>query len=213
MKWGRLLELLYPPRARCVGCDDETGHEVPWFCEACMARLEEAREGAFAVNGFDGAFSAFAYAGPAGGAVRWLKYNGLRALAEPMAAEMARCASCEWTLPRDALVVPVPMHMRRLKRRGYNQSALLAKHLAKALGLECREAISRVRDTPQQAKLERDERRKNVKGAFQANSEVSGKTVLLVDDVFTTGATAKECARALKRAGAVKIYFASYAKG
>ncbi|MDQ7794202.1 MAG: ComF family protein [bacterium] len=108
------------------------------------------------------------------------------------------------------LVVPVPLHPDRLARRGFNQAALLATPVARALGIPCsRRGLDRVRTTPAQAGLTRRRRLANLAGAFVADpGAVGGRTVLLVDDVLTTGATAAGCAAALLEAGAFRVYVA-----
>jgi ComF family protein len=106
-----------------------------------------------------------------------------------------------------ALIVPVPLATGRLKSRGYNQVHLITNALGNALRVpQSENALTRVRDTPSQVGLEPFERRRNVVGAFRASSDhVSGKKVLVVDDLFTTGATLAACAAALKQAGAASV--------
>ena len=111
--------------------------------------------------------------------------------------------------------MPVPLHPRRLRERGFNQSLLLARHLATRLNLDLDFlSLRRIRYTQPQTGLKKDERRKNVKKAFGLLDPkvVKGRTVVLVDDVTTTGNTLNECARMLKRAGAKEIYGAVLAR-
>ena len=206
-----LIALVYPRRAVCLGCDSRAGNQRDWLCEDCRQRLAASWIGPTPKfkGAFDGAAFAYRYAGPAGGLVRALKYNGVRRVAEPMARDLAR--ACESLQPiRADWVVPVPMHPRRLRRRGFNHAAILAKALADRMGLPMVEAVSRVIDTPQQAVLEENDRRRNMKGAFAASVDVEGRCILLVDDVYTTGATAMACAKALRKAGAKTLYLACY---
>ena len=206
------MRLLFPKKAVCMGCGSAAGFEQDWFCDDCRKMLARRWVGAFPEAQLDGAASAYNYAGPAGGAVRNLKYAGVTALAEPMTKDMLR--ALEQIQPVGAeMVVPVPMHPNRLRQRGYNQSELLAKEIAAELGVPCEAGLIRVRDTVQQARLEGDERRKNLQDAFRAEPCVSGWRVLLVDDVYTTGETARECARALRAGGAISVSFLCYAKG
>jgi ComF family protein len=112
------------------------------------------------------------------------------------------------------VVIPVPLHKQRLKERGFNQSLLLAREVARVFGLEVDyRSLKRIRPTRPQVDLKPDERKKNVKGAFDVKSpeRVRGRRVLLVDDVFTTGATVSECARVLKKAGA-EVYVLTLAR-
>jgi len=113
------------------------------------------------------------------------------------------------------VVVPVPLHWRRRWSRGHNQSEAVARELAAGLGVPFEpRALRRVRHTPQQAQPSASARRENVKGAFRANrtASVAGRTVLLVDDVMTTGSTAAEAARTLRAAGAGRVVVAVLAR-
>ena len=106
------------------------------------------------------------------------------------------------------VMIPVPLHIRRLRERGFNQALLLVKELSKRTGIPYEErALKKVKDTPVQIALKKRERRKNLKGAFQVKDQeaIQGKAVMLVDDVYTTGATVNECSRALLRAGARRV--------
>jgi ComF family protein len=115
------------------------------------------------------------------------------------------CRREDW---RPTLVIPVPLSPKRRRRRGYNQADLVAGALAAMLGLPVRpDALSRERETPSQVGLDPAARRRNVEGAFRAlRAEVEGQVVLLVDDLFTTGATLASCARALRAAGSKEVY-------
>jgi ComF family protein len=107
-----------------------------------------------------------------------------------------------------ATLVPVPLHPRRSRERGFNQSLLLAQAVAKAWNMDMQpKALERIRFTQQQAKLDAQARRENVAGAFAParEAQLQGRTILLVDDVFTTGATMNACAAALKLAGAARV--------
>lgn len=206
------LNLIFPKRAVCMGCGSAAGFEQEWLCDDCRKKLAQRWLGAFPESRLDGSAAAYHYGGPSGGVVRNFKYHGVKKLAEPMTKDMLR--ALEQIQPIGAeLVVPVPMHRRRQKQRGYNQSELLAREIAKALNLPCENGLVRTRNTVQQAKLEGESRRKNLKDAFRAEPCVAGKHILLVDDVYTTGETARECARALREGGAVSVSFLSYAKG
>ena len=112
-------------------------------------------------------------------------------------------------------MMPVPLHPRRLRERDFNQSLLLARYVASLLGAELDFlSLRRIRYTQPQTGLKRDERRKNVRRAFQIvdREVVKGRTILLVDDVATTGNTLNECARTLKRSGAEKVFCLTLAR-
>jgi len=140
--------------------------------------------------------------------VHGLKYRDRLELAAWMASWMAR-AGAELVTEAD-VVVAVPLHARRLWWRRYNQSVLLARTIAKLAGKPLATGVlKRIRATEQQVGLTADQRDRNVRGAFQvpavAKSAVAGRRVLLVDDVYTTGATVKASTRALLRAGAAAV--------
>jgi competence protein ComFC len=139
-------------------------------------------------------------------AVHGLKYDGLRVLAEPLSLLMAEAwRRTSW---RVDVLVPVPLHERRLRQRGYNQSLLLADALSKHLGVPMEEQLlTRERNTLSQVGLSPEERWLNVGGAFRCHGEsLQGKDILLVDDVFTTGATLEACAQALKKSGSAHVW-------
>jgi ComF family protein len=210
--WNDAMGLMFPTRAVCMGCGSAAGFETEWTCPECRKLLAKRWIGAFPEDKLDGAAAAYHYGGPAGGVVRNLKYRDVTSLAKPMAEDMLR--ALDQIQPVGAeLVVPVPMHPQRRKQRGYNHSELLAKEIAAALEVPCENGLVRIRNTVQQARLDHDERRENLKEAFRAEPCVSGWRVLLVDDVYTTGETARECAKALREGGAISVSFLAYAKG
>jgi ComF family protein len=149
--------------------------------------------------------SVFRFEGTVRAAVHELKYRNLRAIAPCLAAYM--CAyMAEWG-PEPELVVPVPMHSRHQHRRGYNQAELLARALARSQGLAFRAALKRTSGQASQVRSRSvSERHRNVAGAFTCVDEsISGKRILLIDDVCTTGATLEACAAALRAAGASEV--------
>ena len=154
----------------------------------------------------------FVYEAVARDAVHALKFRGLSSIAPRMAALMAE-RLVDWNPPVDA-IVPVPLAGSRRRQRGYNQSELLAKELARltAVPLEPR-ALIRPRSAPPQYRLsDRDERRRNVSGVFKSGKRVPEGGVLLVDDVMTTGATLDACARVLMETGAGPVFGLAFAR-
>jgi ComF family protein len=106
------------------------------------------------------------------------------------------------------VMIPVPLHIRRLRERGFNQALLLVRELSKRTGIPYEgRALKKIKDTPVQIALKKRERKKNLTGAFQVKNQeaIQGKAVVLVDDVYTTGATVNECSRTLLRAGAERV--------
>jgi ComF family protein len=138
-------------------------------------------------------------------AVHELKYRGRRVLAEPLGKLLARSVhSLGWP---ECPIVPTPLHAQRERARGYNQAAILARALAGQLGWPLLErALRRQRDTRSQVGLDGEARRQNVRGAFcWTGTEPAPAQLLLLDDVYTTGATMEACAQALRQAGATEV--------
>ncbi|MCB9592170.1 MAG: ComF family protein [Sandaracinaceae bacterium] len=188
-----LLDALAPPT--CSACDVVLPPGERGFCVACASLLEPA---------VGAPRAAFLYGGPLADAIRRFKYGGRSDLA-PVLAELGLPAALELSGRFDA-VVPVPLHPRRERERGFNQASLIARAWASALGVPVRpRALRRVRDTPAQASLEVGRRAGNVRGAFRVDADIAGR-VLLVDDVRTTGATLAECASALLVGGASRVH-------
>ncbi|WP_235976621.1 ComF family protein [Sandaracinobacteroides hominis] len=187
--------------ARCQQCSIPL--PIQWQAEShCLSCIAEP-------PAFDTAHAPFLYEGPSRQLVLGLK-NGKEAWAPHMAAAMLRAAP---ETPPDAIVVPVPLHRWRLMERGYNQSLLLAREIARQTGATLAiDSLIRVKSTPRTRGMNRRQRERNVSGAFRASGVPTGARILLVDDVITTGATASACARVLKRAGAATVSLLTYAR-
>lgn len=153
--------------------------------------------------------------------IHMLKYQQVRPAANVLGRMLAEViAGLEPSFREDkVLMIPVPLHRSKLRQRGFNQAELVA-HLALKLSssrdryLLCSDGLERVRETQSQTGLTRHQRRENLRGAFRVKhpEQVSGREILLVDDVFTTGTTASECARILRRAGATRVWVATVAR-
>jgi ComF family protein len=236
--WRAGLELLYP--ARCCACDALCDDEDDAFCVLCALTLEPI-EAACPWCGlpspgdspppvgesppclqclerrplFSTAWAPYSFGGALARAIRRLKWSRRPELG----GALGRLLTAAWKRAGPALgcaelIVPVPLHPRRLREREFNQAAVLARGLGAALAAErlrrlelAPRALARVRDTPSQTGLGREERLRNVRGAFATPdpARVRGRGVLLVDDVLTTGATADACALALYDAGATEV--------
>jgi ComF family protein len=165
--------------------------------------------------GFEGAIRLGPYDGRLREAILRMKDAAGEGLAEALGRVFADVACARWRTESIGLVAPVPLHWRRRWARGYNQSAAVARELATQLGTEfAPHALKRIRHTPRQVGASAMARRENVRGAFRANSgaRLANQTVLLVDDVMTTGSTLAEAAKTLKDAGARRVLVAVLAR-
>ena len=211
-----LLEPVFPPA--CEICSEPFPGKIPraFACPNCAGQT-------FA---FDCAISVWHCSGPLREAIHRFKYARSIHLRLPLARKLFDTLSdprvAQSTDPDDPdsipdwLLVPVPLHSRRLRERRFNQSAELARTLSKLSGLPCRDVLRRTRYTTAQAALSRKERLKNLAGAFSFKSGSAlpaHGNILLIDDVFTTGSTAHECATVLKKAGAKRIIVLTVARG
>jgi ComF family protein len=153
------------------------------------------------------------YSGPRREAVLRMKHISGEGLAEALGELWAAHAEVRLRDAKADAVVPVPLHWSRRLERGYNQSVVLARAVAARLNLPCRLGwLRRVRPTPRQAFLDPEERRANLRDAFRAGRAVKNRSILLIDDVLTTGTTANEASRALRKAGAVRVVVATAAR-
>lgn len=165
---------------------------------------------------FEGARSAARYDGVVGESLRQLKYEQALWLAPDLATLLHNCIQAEYPDRTFDLLVPVPLYHVRRRGRGYNQSAVLARELARIIGNKSHPGLlRRIRPTISQTNLTAKERLSNVTKAFQykRGKLLTGKKVLLVDDVMTTGATVNACASALKKGGAASVHVITAARG
>jgi len=218
----RLLDARRPPLLPvwCELCGDHAG--PLGLCAGCLSELPSARNpcprcaaehhghgpcGRCLAHppGFDYARAAFLYAPPVDRLIHKLKYHdGLRLARLLALAGLGRFRAADGGgVP---VLAPVPLHPARLRERGYNQSLEIARVLARRLDLELApKLLRRLRATPPQAGLDLVQRRRNMRGAFVLDGEVRDRHVVIVDDVLTTGSTAQEIARCLKRGGARRV--------
>lgn len=210
----RLLDLLFPPR--CVFCRRFLEDSEQLVCPDCLASLprtgaEWARSG----DDFSVCCAALYYEGDVRESLHRYKFDGFLHYAEPYGALLAACLS-EHLAGRWDVITWVPVSPRRLRERGYDQAKLLAEATAEELGEDALPALRKLRHTQRQALTGgAAERRGNVAGAYavSAPENVTGRRVLLIDDIVTTGATLSECARTLRDAGAAEVVCAALARG
>jgi ComF family protein len=193
---------------QCPRCGDQIGPHTTGrpACPSCAGRTGLWFEGATAVCRFEGVAREM---------VHRLKYNRDMRAVDWMGRQLAeRLKQMEWFSAVDVLQ-PVPLHWTRRIARRFNQSELLAHIIGRRCSKRmCTGVLRRVRNTASQSVLQKPDREENVKGAFRVTREkkVKGRTILLVDDVMTTCATAAECARVLRKAGARRVYVAAFAR-
>lgn len=237
-----IVDWLFPPRCRaCAGWIH--GRDAEYFCSSCGPSIELVRHPLCTVCGRP-FLEASGDDHPCGACIKraphfvqaraWacypreeldeqplrrvlqkFKYGGKVSLGKPLGRLMAR--GCEGFLRQcDAdLIVPVPLHPKRLRWRGFNQSVLLARQVSCAYDTPMDPfVLLRRRETPPQTQLTEEERRKNMRGAFSLNPDkpIEDKRILLIDDVYTSGATVNECSRALRRGGAREVYVLTLAR-
>lgn len=224
------LDLFLPKR--CVACEDRwpAGWESSW-CGPCLESVSWIRSPLCPCCGrphhkspsspdhlcgdcevsrypFDSVRSATFHSGTVRDGIHRLKFGGRLHWVPPLVELLVRAVTREM-LNSCRVIIPVPLHHKRLRQRGFNQAGLLARGLGKALGLEVDYGLlARSAWTEPQTRLKREERLHNVKGAFQVvkAGRLLGRSVLLLDDVFTTGTTLCECATVLKEAGAEEVH-------
>ena len=210
----RLKELflgaLYPEDVACCVCNKEAVLNSYGVCKDCEELIVPAPS--FSLSEYvNGTAAGIKYNDAVAEMVHRFKYYGCQYLGKNLASFM--------TLPKEwqaDAIIPVPLHPARLKERGYNQSLILAKELGVRCGIPVRDdLLKRIRNTLMQSMTAREERHANVKDAFRASKRCQGLSIILADDVITSGSTAEECAKALKAAGADKVYViaACYAGG
>lgn len=223
-----LMQAFFP--CFCVNCGSENNLKSKFLCQNCFELIEEIKTdccpkcGRLSSNGkyckscgrkskLSGIVVSAKYDGPIKELVHYLKYSKMQIISKYLAKLMVKKLSgCSFK--GEVVVVPVPLYFLRKFDRGFNQSELLAKEICKKMGLPLSLVLKRVRNTSQQMKLNRPNRLQNLQGAFRCKNpeNIVGKTILLVDDVTTTGATLNECAKTLKSAGARQVFGVVVAK-
>lgn len=201
-----IINAIYP--LKCIVCESLLDDEKKNICADCNSQINWLSSDFFNPDlksrFFDRAKSLAAYDSACAKVIHRFKYNNRTDLAKPLAEIMTGRIDYEYDI-----VIPVPLHSKKLRQRGYNQSALLAKEISRLTGFKtCLKSLKRIKDTADQVGLSKTERLKNIQGAFNCSGRVySAKSanILLIDDVMTTGATVNECAKALKKCGAGRV--------
>ncbi len=204
-----LLDFIFPPH--CPVCDEYVKHKGLW-CEECLRKVEAVRRlpadaETFAV--LDGIWALGRYSEGLRTLLLQLKFNMKRDRLAYLHTFLDRAGEkLSNEIKGASVAIPVPLHEEREKTRGFNQTELIFRQWALEKGLSWQRAVVRIRSTVPQFGLGAEERRKNLSGAFSvaARADVCGKSVLLLDDICTTGATLRECAKVLRGAGAKRVY-------
>ena len=222
--FNEIMQILFPSDIKCIVCGNEITPNRYGVCDKCSFDLNSnycARCGRHKVGigeycgecakpnlHFDEARSSVVYDGCASKIIQRFKYGDAKYLAEPLSEYLLdTLVATDWKF--DCFTF-VPIHKKRLKRRGYNQAELLAAALSEMTTKPCIKLIDKIKPTPNQARSSRAERENNLKDSF-AICEKPPERVVLIDDVMTTGSTANECAKVLKRAGAKSVYVLTFA--
>jgi len=220
-----LLDLIFPKR--CVSC----GAFGKYICNKCFAKIEFVEKPICpicqrqAIGGkthprctgkfrLDGLVVACKYKGPIKLAIKKVKYKWVYDI-EKVLVNLLASQIWKFDLPQDSILIPIPLSKKRKNWRGFNQAEILAKTLSKKFNVSYSASLIRMIDTRTQVGLTKEERRENVKGAF-AGRKAQGKrdkNIILVDDVYTSGATMMEAAKVLKNGGAGNVWAMTVALG
>lgn len=211
-----LIYFLYPKR--CILCGKKVNENSSYACEKCFNIIKyiSNKEVCSIVSDmyFDKLISLFLYKGIIREKILEFKFRDKPHLGRAFAEFLSKILK-ETNLDID-IVIPVPMHYKRFLERGYNQSSILAKEISKNIGIKCRGNILRkVQKSAVQSTLNLKQRKMNILNTYGVinKNKILNKNVLLVDDIYTTGATVNECSRVLKENGASKVYVVTIAHG
>jgi competence protein ComFC len=195
--FNNILSLIFPPR--CEVCKKENKESM---CPECFSRIKFMKS-------YLGIHSVSVYEGTLRTAIHRFKFKGRKKLAQPLGILLVNYLGNGQTVKMEEIdvIVPVPLHKNRLRQRGFNQVELLGESVSKYYEIPIICALERIRYTDSQFGLPREQRFKNVRGAFKITESKSiyNKRILLLDDIYTTGATIAECTTVLKRGGAKRV--------
>ena len=217
-----LMKIIFPPRCICCGEIMEVSSEIE-LCGRCLGEIGFSPEilpvleyGYRNLHYCDGVLCLCGYRGILRHSIVRFKYYNKPSYHRAFARLLCRGIALLPGTGAFDMAIGVPAYKERERERGYNQACLLANAFCRETGLpDCSGLLSRIRDTGNQSRLDRGHRFRNITGAFRVNEKefLSGKAVLLIDDILTTGSTLNECARVLKAAGAQRVYGAVIASG
>jgi len=229
-----LADLFYPPHCAqckvavergqlCQTCAGAAKRIHAPFCHTCSEPFDGALDDEFTCSNcagrtlhFECAVSCYKCTGVVRDLIHQFKYNGHYYLRRTLASWLNEALEdTRLSFTRFDALVPVPLHPTRMREREFNQAEALAELVGKWRGLPVINALRRIRYTTTQTQFDREERMENLRNAFdlRQNTPMTGLRVLLIDDVFTTGSTVNECARVLRRAGAVNVCVMTVARG
>lgn len=196
-----LLDILFPKY--CLGC----GREGLYICKKCELFILE-------VNNFGSLTSFWEYNGIIKEAIHQIKYNGAYDIVRELVDKK------DFEIEKDTIITYVPMYIKKQKKRGFNQAEIIAKEVGRKTGFLVVKMLEKIKETKDQAKLNREERLENLKDSFREarplkklRSLMRGRaSILLVDDVYTSGATMEECSKGLRKAGVKNISYFTLAR-
>ena len=209
-----VLDLLYPPVCGICGKIDQK--ELCPKCAIKLKKLEKARLYAYPHTHFEKHFYLFPYEGIIREKLIQYKFQNQSYLSTFFAKILQNHEKMSRLLEKYDIIIPVPMYSKKEKLRGYNQTVLIAREIAKAYRnlIYDGKSLQKIKDTKMQSSLNKTERRKNIKNAYKVvnQQKIKDKKIILLDDIYTTGATANECSKVLKQSGAKEILVVTIAK-
>lgn len=210
----KVLDLLYPPV--CGICGKQHDENLCSKCKVIIKKIEKGQFFSYKNTYFDKHFYLFLYEGIIREKLIQYKFQNQNYLCDFFVKILLNNEKISGILEKYDIIIPVPMYQKKEKRRGYNQTSLIAKRLAKnTKSLEYDgTSLKKIKDTQTQSSLNKLDRMKNIKNAYKVLNEqkIKKKKIILLDDIYTTGATVNECAKVLRKAGAKEILVLTIAK-
>lgn len=200
-KCRQTLPYIHEPR--CMKCGKPIQSETEEFCYDCKKRNHI----------FDSGQSMWVHKPPVNQAVYAFKYHDRRCYGKIFAAEMVRELNSYLDFVSAEVLIPIPLYKKRYRNRGYNQAEILAREIGRLAHLPVADVLIRKKSTNPQKQLSDTQRKKNIEGAFALRQGIEYKTVILIDDIYTTGSTLDEAAKVLKNAGVQRVYFLTISIG